>query len=166
MSKTQILKLGGNSLPVDIEALETLPITAGGVTRFDFVFRDIRFSASLDAGEGVGTLRLAGDCGPLPFTAESPQARAGLGHIVVDANNVLGQTFRFAESRIRFEADIPVAPPLTATNVVSAAVAVLVPAIPYLDLIGVYIRPPLAPALPGESALRPEWRRRRVAAKA
>jgi|AGTN01.1.fsa_nt_gi hypothetical protein len=160
MSEVQTLKPGGNSLPLDIAALESLPVAAGGVARFDFVFRHIRFSASLDPGDGVGSLRLSGDCGPLPFTAESPQARAGLGQIVVEANDVLGRTFGFGGNRIGFEAEIAVAPPLTATHVIAAAATVLVPAIPYLDLIAVYIRPPLAPAPPGESALRPEWRRR------
>lgn len=158
MSEAIILNLGGTPLPLDIEVLETLPVTAGGVIQFDFVYRDILFAARYEQADGA--LTLAGDCGPLPYTAESPHARAGLGHIVVDANTVLGQTFLFRHNRIFLNASVPVSPPVTATHVISAVATLLVPAIPYLDLIAVYIRPPLAAAKPGESALRPEWRRR------
>lgn len=163
MPEAKILNLGGIPLPLDIDALETLPVAAGGLIQFDFIYRDIRFSARYDQADGM--LALTGDCGPLPYTAESPHARAGLGHIVVDANDVLGQTFRFGHSRILLAASIPVPPPVTATHVIAATAAILVPAIPYLDLIAVYVRPPLAPAKPGESALRPEWRRRPVKKK-
>lgn len=162
MAEVKKLSLGGFALPLDIESLENLPVPPGGIIQFDFSYRDIRFTCRYqeDDGGGGGTLRLAGDVGPLPFTAESPAARAGLGQIVIEANDVLGPTFRFSQGRILLLAGEPVAPPLTATHVVSAAAATLIPAAPYLDLIAVYVRPPLAPARPGESALRAEWRRK------
>lgn len=164
MPEAKILNLGGIPLPLDIDALETLPVAAGGMIKFDFVHRDIRFAARYDQADGM--LALTGDCGPLPYTAESPHARAGLGYIVVEANDVLGRTFQFSQSRILLTASTPVMAPVTATHVMAAIAAILVPALPYLDLIAVYIRPPLAPTKPGESALRPEWRRRTVKKKA
>ena len=52
--------------------------------------------------------------------------------------------------------------PLTATVLVTAATNFLIPARPYLDLIAEVVRPPLAPAKPGESSVRPGWRRLRA----
>lgn len=162
MAEAKKCTLGGIALPLDIESLESLPIPAGGIIQFDFTWRHIRFTCRYQEGTDGGTLRIAGDVGPLPFTAESPAARAGLNQIAADANDLLGPTFRFSQGRILLIAAEPVQRPLTATHVVAAAVAILIPVAPYLDLISVYIRPPLAPARPGESALRPEWRGRKL----
>lgn len=154
------VNLGGITLPLDIDGLETLPVSPGGIIQFDFAWRHIRFVCCYQEGEDGGMLRLDGDVGPLPFTAESPAARAGLGQIVAAANDVLGSTFHLSQGRILLAAGEKVQRPLTATHVVAAASSILIPVLPYLDLIAVYIRPPMAPARPGESALRPEWRRR------
>jgi len=158
MAEPKKLTMGGIALPLDIDSLETLPIPPGGTIQFDFTYRFIRFVCRYQHDERGGSLKLAGDVGPLPFTAESPAARAGLGQIVIEANDVLGPTFRFSQGRILVVASEPVQPPLTASHIIAAAAAILIPIAPYLELISVYIRPPLAPARPGESALRPEWR--------
>lgn len=160
MADAKHLTMGGIALPLDIDSLETLPVPPGGVIQFDFAYRQIHFACRYQEGAAGGTLRLAGDVGHLPFTAESPAARAGLAQIVAEANDVLGSTFRFSQGRILMVAGEPVQRPLTATHMVAAAATILIPATPYLDLIAVYVRPPLAPARPGESALRPEWRRK------
>lgn len=162
MAEAKKFTLGGVALPLNVDGLEQLPVSPGGIIQFDFSWRNIRFTCRYQEGEtGGGVLRVAGDCGPLPYTAESPAARTGLGQIVVDANDVLGPTFRFSQGRILMVAAEPVSPPLTATHVVTSAVTILLPATPYLDLIAVYVRPPLEPAKPGDSPLRPEWRRHR-----
>ncbi|MBC7953566.1 MAG: hypothetical protein H7Z12_17330 [Rhodospirillaceae bacterium] len=166
MSKATKLNMGGALMPLDIEALDALPVTASGTMQFDFSYRNIRFAARYQEGESGGVLKLVGDVGPLPFTAESPAARTGLGHIVVHANDLLGSMFRFADSRIVLTSKVDVAKPVNATNVIAAVSSVLIPAAAYLDLIAVYVRPPLAPARPGESALRPEWRKGRAKKKA
>lgn len=160
MSEAKNLTVGTAMVPLDINAMESLPTTEGGILEFGFAYRQIRFKARYDEGEAEGILTLIGDLGPLPFTAESPAARAGLGHIVVDANGLLGPILHFTQSRIALEAKIIVERPVNATHVICAVTTILVPATPYLDLIAVYIRPPLAPARAGESALRPEWRKR------
>lgn len=162
MAEGKKVTLGGIALPLDIESLETLPVQPGGIIQFDFRWRQIHFTCRYQEGGDGGMLRIAGDVGPLPFTAESPAARAGLNHIVADANDLLGPTFRLSQGRILFVAAEPVQRPLTATHVVAAAAVMLIPAAPYLDLISVYVRPPLAPFRPGESALRPEWRGRKL----
>lgn len=165
MSNTNAFTLAGVTLPLDIDAVleeaEAPPLSLkDGPVAFDFGFRFVRFAARLERqGEFTG-LRMAGDLGPLPFSAESPAARAGLTRIVEAGNSVLGAgTFRVAQGRILLGGDMVMPSPPTAVSLVSAVARFLVPATPYMELIAMYIRPPLAPARPGESAVRPEWRR-------
>lgn len=161
MSEPKHVVIGGMCLPLDVEALESLPVNPGGLIQFTFFFSDICFAARYEAGETMGRLRLVGDAGPLPFSAESPEARAGLFQIMRAANDALGATFRAHQGRIVVGCDVPVAPPVTAVSLVAAVAENLIPAKPYLELISVYIRPPMEKAKPGVSAIRPEWRRRR-----
>lgn len=149
MSTSTRLSLGDADLP-DIDALEALPST-GGVSVFDFTYRGIRFAARCeDAGEGKARLKLVGDIGPVPFSAEAPVARLGMSHIMMHANNLLGQRFKMAD-RLLFGAEADIATPVTATTLVTGAVGVLVPAAPYFDLFAVYLEPGIG--------IRPEWRR-------
>lgn len=166
MSHPKHVVVGGLCLPLDVEALTSLPVEPGGVMTFDFVFRSIRFAVRYEEGQENGSLRLAGDLGPMPFTAESPAARAGLATIVLEAADLLGPSFRLAGGRILLGREFTIDRPVTACKLIAAVASMLVPAIPYLDLIAVYIRPPLAPAAPGERALRPEWRRTKAKAGA
>lgn len=160
MSAPSKFSPGLSAPPLDIEALESLPVAADGAIQFDFIFRDLLFAARYSQDGGKGLLRLAGDCGPYPFTAESPEARSGLRQIVSAANDVLGQTFRIRDGRILLAAVTEVPPPVSVTHVVTAAAVMVVPAIPYLELIATYVRPPLERGKPGEPAVRAEWRRR------
>lgn len=163
MSDPKHIVVGGLCLPMDVEALESLPVNPGGVMKFDFVFRFIRFAARYEETTEGGHVKLVGDVGPLPFTAEAPAARAGLAQIVLEASDVLGPSFRFTQGRIVLGRDFAIERPVTASKLIGTVATFLVPAIPYLDLIALYIRPPLAPAKPGEPALRPEWRRKALA---
>lgn len=166
MSHPKHVVVGGLCLPLDVEALKSLPVEPGGVMTFDFAFRSIRFAVRYEEGPDGGSLRLVGDLGPMPFTAESPAARAGLAAIVLEAADLLGPSFRQAEGRILLGREITIDRPATASKLIAAVAGILVPAIPYLDLIAVYIRPPLALSAPGERALRPEWRRNKAKAGA
>ncbi|SEH30940.1 hypothetical protein [Magnetospirillum fulvum] len=140
----------GNALPL-----------ADGTTQFDFHYRDIRFAGRVEVDHGCVTLRVVGDVGPMPYSAESTQARAGLARICAVANESLaGARLRVAQGRILLGTDLRLETPPTATALVSAIVEFLLPARPYLELIAVYLRPPLAPARSGETALQPEWRKR------
>lgn len=161
MSEHKTLSLGGNVLPLDIEAFETLPVPVGSSIRFDFVFRFVRFRMICEHGEDSATLRLTGDVGPLPFTAESPAARGGLIQIMHHVNERFGPRLELVSgNRLRFAAVEPLPLPITATHLVSAVTAMLLPIGPYLDVIATYVRPPLAPANQGESSIRPQWRRK------
>ncbi|MBI2236241.1 MAG: hypothetical protein HYU60_04685 [Magnetospirillum sp.] len=164
MSKTSQFILGGKCFPIDLQALaaedgQLLPIE-DGLVQFDFNFRSVRIAGRYEEADGHARLKIVGDVGPMPFSVESPAARAGLARIVQVASDRSGPLFRIARGRILLGAEQTILPPVTATALVAAVARVLVPAIPYLDLIACYVRPPLAPARPGESALRPEWRRR------
>ncbi len=155
--------IGGLCLPLDVEALESLPVDPGGLIQFDFAYQNIRFAVRYAEGETDGILKIVGDVGPLPFSAEAPAARAGLVQIVLAANDVLESRFRLVDGRILLGAETNIDRPVTATKLIAAVAAALITAQPYLDLISVYIRPPLAAAAPGEAALRPEWRRKPIA---
>lgn len=165
MSKSNAFSLGGMALPLDIDAVleeaEAPPLSLGdGPVAFDFGFRFVRFAGRLEQGGSSAQLKLVGDLGPMPFSAESPAARAGLARIVDAGNAVLGLgSFRINQGRILLGGEIAVAAPVSAVRLISAVTRFLAPAIPYMELVAMYVRPPLAPARPGESAVRPEWRR-------
>jgi hypothetical protein len=165
MSMSNAFSLGGMSLPLDIDAVlegaEAPPLSLDkGPVAFDFGFRFVRFAARLERQGDGALLRLVGDLGPMPYSAESPAARSGLARIVESGNSVLGAgTFRVVQGRILLGGEGPVPCPVAAVGLVSAITRLLAPAIPYMELIAMYVRPPQAPARPGESAVRPEWRR-------
>lgn len=159
--------LGGMSLPLDIDAVlegaEAPPLSLDkGPVAFDFGFRFVRVVARLERHGAAAVLKLVGDLGPMPYSAESPAARTGLARIVDAGNSALGGgTFRVVQGRILLGGEAPVPCPVAAVGLVSAVIRFLAPATPYMELVAMYVRPPLAPAKPGESAVRPEWRRTR-----
>jgi hypothetical protein len=166
MSQSKSLTLGGLSLPLDTQAIlsgDDAPTLAmgDGIIKFDFGFRQVRFVGQLDMARGKARLRLVGDLGPMPFSAESTAARAGLARIVEAANTHLGAgTFRVTLGRVLLGGDFAIPVPVDATGLVTGSTRFLVPALPYMELIALYVRPPLAPARVGESAVRPEWRKK------
>ena len=165
MSKSNAFSLGGLSMPLDIDAVlegaEAPPLSLGsGPVAFDFAFRFVRFVARLEQSGGSVHLKLVGDLGPMPFSAESPAARSALARIVDAGSSVLGAgRFRIAQGRILLGGEIEIPVPVSAVGLVSAVTRFLVPATPYMELISMYVRPPQAPGRPGESAVRPEWRK-------
>ncbi|RAU20173.1 hypothetical protein CU669_19770 [Paramagnetospirillum kuznetsovii] len=168
MSKTKSFTLGGKPLPVDLHTVWTddagqAPTLGDGAITFDFGVRDIRFVAQLEQMAGDAHVKLVGDLGPMPFSAESPAARMGLARIVEAANEHLGEClFRVTQGRLLLGHDLAIPMPVDATGLVTEITRFLVPTLPYVELVAIYIRPPLAPSRPGESALRPEWRKRKL----
>ncbi len=150
MSNAKSLSIGGMTLPLDLDAVETLPMGGGGA-QFDFHYRGIRFAGQCVESDGGATLKLAGDVGRLPFSAEAPAARSGLSFIIMHANGLLGRVFRLVDDRIVVGREVSVATPVTATALVAAVATVLIPVAPYLDLAAVYFEP-------GGERLKPEWR--------
>jgi hypothetical protein len=170
MSKTHPFILGGKPLPLDLHTVwaddDGQPLSVGdGPINFDFRFRDVPFAGCTEESGGRVGLKLVGDVGPLPYTAESPAARTGLVRIVEAANEAIGDAFRIHQGRVLLGIERGIPAPLTATGLVTAVATFLLPAAPYLELIAIYIRPPLAAARKGESAVRPEWRKARLSAR-
>ncbi len=167
-AKTKTFTLGGKALPVDLHTVWTdddgqALTVSDGVIQFDFGYRDIHFAGRLEQAAGQAHLKLVGDLGPMPFSAESPAARAGLARIIEAANADLGaEAFRVTQGRVLLGSDMAVAVPVSATGLVTPVTLFLLPAEPYLELIAMYIRPPLATAKRGESAVRPEWRKKKL----
>lgn len=148
MSKPKRLSLGGAELPIDIDSVDRLP--TGGTTQFDFTYRGILFAGKCTATEESATIKIVGDVGPMPYTAEAPAARSGLSHIIMHANGLLGRVFRLAGDRILVGGEATVTP-VNATRLLAVIARVLIPVSPYLDLAAVYYEP-------GGAGLRPEWR--------
>ncbi len=171
MSKTKTFSLGGKALPIDIHTVwvdgDGQQLSVGdGVTRFDFACRGIRFVCRLEQAEGRARLALRGDLGPLPFSAESPAARFGLIRIADAACEALGSAvFRIDGGRLILGSDFDIPVPVTAVGLMSAVTLFLVPLMPYMEIIAIYLRPPLEPCKPGESAVRPEWRKSAVSGR-
>ena len=163
MSDTKTLVFGGQTIPIDMGAFVTAE--AGALSRrlapikFNFAYAGIRFVCHCEDTGEILSLALIGDVGPLPFTAESPNGRAALMAIIDETNAEFGPVLKIGRGRILLAHDCTLPRPLTATTLVAAACTFLIPARPYLDLIGEIVRPPLAAAKPGESAIRQAWRR-------
>ena len=156
--------LAHGDLPLD---LHSLAITEHGELvwrakpapiNFSFVYGGIRFAASLaeEIDAKRGHLKLVGDVGPMPFSAESVSARASLVAIIEAANDSLGGVFKVSrENRILLGHEFELAAPVTAVGLIEAVAGFLLGAVAYLDCIGVFLH-----LRPGESTLNPVWRRR------
>jgi hypothetical protein len=165
MSNTKTFSLGGQELPIDLQAVlgsdDGKPLSIGnGNVQFDFGFRGVRMAGDLTQTAEQASLKLVGDLGPMPFSGESRAARAGLTRIVEAANDHLGPGyFKVVHGRILMGADhIAVPAPVTATGLITAVARLLLPLQPYMELVGYYVAPPLVPRRAGQSAVRPEWR--------
>ncbi len=160
------LTFGSRSLPLGIGAIvdDDAMGRALAPIQFDFAYRGLRFACRCDQHAGGAVLKLVGDAGAMPFSAESPDARAAVQAIVDHANATLpsapGPALRLTRGRILLGTERELPSPLTAVSLVAAVARCLVPAQPYLALLAEVVRPPLQPARPGESALQPAWRRR------
>lgn len=148
MSKPKRLSLGGTELPIDVDSMDRLP--TGGTMQFDFTYRGILFAGQCMATEASATIKIVGDVGPMPYTAEAPAARVGLSHIIMHANGLLGRVFRLAGDRILVGGEATVTP-VNATRLLAVVAGMLIPVSPYLDLAAVYFEP-------GGARLKAEWR--------
>ncbi|MBI5163803.1 MAG: hypothetical protein HY985_07865 [Magnetospirillum sp.] len=164
MPENKSVLIGGKPIPIDLNDLRVAGVqalsTVDGPVHFDFAYRDVRVAGRYnESGGNTAVLKVVADLGPMPFTAESPHARTTLAQIVDHANALLGPILKVVQGRILLGSEVAIAAPASATQLVTAFARVLIPAVPYLDLVSLVVRPPLAAARPGESALRPQWRR-------
>lgn len=158
MPQTSTIILGNGKLPLEELSDE---IGFGNERKpfdFQFVYRGIPLGAHISAGEAP-ILEISGEVGPLPFTAESGEARRHLMAVVEAANAALGNPFRVAGGQISVDIAMPLSWPLAAVGVVTSVSLLLVRLKPYLECIEIFLRPPVERQQTGGAALRPEFRR-------
>jgi hypothetical protein len=160
MSNVSRFILGGKPLPLDLASALSAEAAAepgaAGPIRFDFTYRLVPITCQLDEMGDHARLRLAGLVGPMPFSAQSPAARAALARIVAEA----APRLQVEDGRIVLVGELRLPLPVAADSLVAALATFLIPAAPYLELISAYLRLPGEPRKPGEPALRPQWRGR------
>lgn len=152
-------------LPLELRALVGRDGAGGDVLGLDFTFTfmSVAFNGRFESGQGGGTLTLSATLGPLPFSAESPAARAALLAIVDAAGRHLGAFHIAPGGKIALASRIPMTAPVSADALIAAIVAALVRWKPYFTVIFAYLVPPDETA-PGTSRVRSSWRRGAVAA--
>jgi hypothetical protein len=155
------LILGGHQLPLDIQSL-----AAGGTGAaaprsfgFRFAYRQIPLSVRFEEQSDSAILEITGTVGPMPFSAESAEARTNLLYIIDAANARLSDPFKVVDGQIRVSASMRPERPLTAVGLLRAITVFLVPVKPYLETIEVFLSPPGETHRTGEGALRAGWRR-------
>lgn len=171
MSDPIRLTFGTRSIPLGIGAIvddDAMSLALAPI-QFDFAYCGVRFACRCEQHADGAVLKLVGDAGAMPFTAESPSARTAVQSIVDHANGTLpgtpGPALRLTQGRILLGTEHQLPSPITAVALVAAIARFLVPALPYLGLLAEVVRPPLQPAKRGESALQPGWRRLRGGAR-
>lgn len=111
------------------EATPALPIN------FRFVWQQMGCVARVDKTDKGLRLRLVGDLGPVPFSAESPDTRDRLLELARWSTRSAGCRFTVSPRRhLNLLGELPVTEPLTGAAILSAAVHFLVDARPYVTL--------------------------------
>ena len=109
-----------------------------GMAEFEFSFThcDVPFRAHVrPCGDGV-RMRIAGDVAPLPYTAESQDARRALLDILRKCRDFdWGECGVTAEQRIVVHGEVEVANPVTPVRVVSAVATFILSATPCMKLV-------------------------------
>lgn len=147
MENSFVLVIGNQIMPLDIHAVAAdaagnlVEVDWDDPVHFSFPLKGWQISACLSEA-GRTRLALEADLGPLPFTAEAREVRAGLQAIVEAANGHLGPVLRITDGR-HIKLDISGVPdrPLTAVSLVASVTRLLAPVTPYLDLLAVFLSP-------------------------
>lgn len=156
------LILGDGKLPLDWDSGEMPPAIKRDFG-FSFEYQGIPVKALFHENEGEARLEVEGDIGPLPYSAESPQARSSLRQVIDAANQQMkarGLTLSMgiAHGRIRFVGELSVACPASVVSVVVTVCGLLIPLKPYLLAAEIFLAPPGEAG--GRGRVRPEFRRR------
>jgi len=161
MAEAKKISLAGIQLPLDVNALEAVPAFSKRSVKFFFTYRHIRFAACFEDDGQHCHMKIVGDAGIMPFSAESPVARAHMTRILRAGGSRLGGALREVGGRIVVGRDIQMDRPITGVLVMTGLTRALLPLVPYLDLLSTYVRPPMEPSRAGERSIRPEWRPQR-----
>lgn len=116
----------------------------GQPIQFSFVHRGVLVAVTVEEVGGVRRVRLFGNLGLLPYSAESRERRAGALQVLQAAAQTLNGRFRVTSDQkilLTCEADLPSDLVLTPPNLLARVTAMLVAAKPYLDLLTLYVTP-------------------------
>jgi hypothetical protein len=155
MENNFCLVIGNQIMPLNIHAVAAdaagnlVEVVWDGPARFDFPLMGWRITACLTEGDAA-RLELEADLGPMPFTAEARDMRAGLqaivdaanAHVGSAANARVGSVLRVTrDRRIRLEVGGSADRPLTAVSLIATVTRLLAPVTPYLELLAVFLCP-------------------------
>jgi len=113
---------------------------------FSFEYQGVVFQVVASPKDQGTSIRFRAILGNLPYTSEHPVARRHATMIIYAASKVLGGRVRLSSRQhIALIDDIWVSEPMTPVLLLSQAAKLLVGAKPYLELLAVYVRPPMAP---------------------
>jgi hypothetical protein len=108
---------------------------------FSFRYRNFTFEGSIEPGHHA-LIRLRTDCGYLPYTAESPEARQCVRQIIRESHRIPGARLRLSDRQvISLESEAVPPAPRTPVSVVSTLVSLLLKSRPLLTLMDDLLKP-------------------------
>jgi len=133
------LSIGELQLPLDITSIvqaQAGQSGTGGEREFSFRFRyrDIAFAARCTSAGGQATAHLSATLGVMPYSAESATGRPLMKEIHRGAVEHFGPIITLSQGRYLLNADLPLAAPITAVELIAELAKFLIPLKPYIDL--------------------------------
>ena len=108
---------------------------------FSFRYRSFTFDGSIEPGQHA-LIRLKTDCGYLPYTAESPEARQCVRQIIRESHRIPGARLSISERQvITLESEAVPPAPRTPVSVISTLVSLLLKSRPLLSLMDDLLMP-------------------------
>lgn len=143
----RITRLAETAFPLEVNSLHIGP--DGSLTRIDprehtFGFRfeclGLGFAASTKVRKGKVWLQIVGTFGPVPYTAESADARRDA-MAIVRASEALphGRIVVSPDRQIQLSGELPLTEPLTPVHVVSAAAELVIEMKPLVALLSDFL---------------------------
>lgn len=108
---------------------------------FSFRYRNFTFDGSIEPGQSA-LIRLKTDCGYLPYTAESPEARQCVREIIRESHRIPGARLYISDRQvISLESEAVPPAPRTPVSVVATLVSLLLKSRPLLTLMDDLLKP-------------------------
>lgn len=125
---------------------------------FSFIYGGLSYQVRYISQGTEGVMSMMARVGPLPYSTESYQARSDLQVIMQEANKKLDCAFCLKGSDLYLHSHRNVAGSLTSSGILGASVQQILPLLPYLELIFLYLIPPEY-LEEKDIALHQKWRR-------
>jgi len=149
-----VAKLGNRPLPIELDQLHLFDSGGKNALSFRFAYREVPFSCTAERqnGDGNPMLALVGDFGALPYTVENPERRRSVQTVLAAATRRSGLEWSVTRNQtISVKGGIALELPLTPKALVVGTVALLLRALPYLELLVEILEAPKPARQPGGS---------------